>query len=394
MRTIGLIPDIPKNTDTEKFPDGGIVNATETIDGTPVIEEIYNDILVNFYKLLRITGGTANNLQDNELNGYQIISALQKLANTQNDVEQQLDLSGSVFSIGLDLSKLPEKYFCFARATAAFTVGVSYTFEGTDGNASALECLTGFAVGDDVLLIIDPTTTRAIRITQGVATSTEVFTVFGTPLSYNDSNKIWYQESGNLYSDLPEIYDLQAAIRLAASDGTLLVYEMIMINGYVLCLVFKPDTLTYRFYNFSISSLATPVLVTIAGATFPTGSDNQPNVYCDGTHIYISNSTGNSANNYQFDVFSFNMAAGTLTKTGTYAVDTAFDKTTNAVVSNSYVYTYVAGVLVSYHLSTGSRSYLATYPGFIGVIFNFNGFVYYSNGEVAKKWTLPFGGRE
>ena len=99
-------------------PFGAIINETDTNDGTPVVREVYNDLLVNNYKLLQKVGITANNLEDNEVNGYQIIEALQKLPNKLNDIEQILTLSGTVWSIPLPIELLPNKYFFFAKAAA------------------------------------------------------------------------------------------------------------------------------------------------------------------------------------------------------------------------------------------------------------------------------------
>jgi len=56
MRTIKLIPGIAKNTDTTKFPDSTIKNEVDGDEGTPVVEEIYGDVLTNIYKLLRLSG--------------------------------------------------------------------------------------------------------------------------------------------------------------------------------------------------------------------------------------------------------------------------------------------------------------------------------------------------
>ena len=88
-------------------PFGAIINETDTNDGTPVVREVYNDHLVNHYKLLEKVGMTANGQEDSETNGYQIIEALEKLPNKLNDIEQILTKSGSVWSINLPIELLP-----------------------------------------------------------------------------------------------------------------------------------------------------------------------------------------------------------------------------------------------------------------------------------------------
>ncbi len=70
MRTIKQL-SVPQNT-AINLPDGGIKNETDTEDGTPVVEEIYGDILSNNYKLLEEVGIDPTGTQDNEDTQYQI----------------------------------------------------------------------------------------------------------------------------------------------------------------------------------------------------------------------------------------------------------------------------------------------------------------------------------
>ncbi len=389
MRTINLIPDIVKDTDSSKFPDSTIVNETDTQPGTPVIREIYGDLLTNFYKILRMAGITANGIEDNELNGYQILAALQKLPNILNDVEQQLSLSGSVFSVGIDISSLPNKYFLFVRTAEASPPSGTFTFKGS--LASPVYNFTPmmpFNSGDELLLIIDTATVRAYNLSDPDSQSADVFAPFGTPLAFNDGSKVYYQSEGVIFSDLPELYDLQAAIRTTAGDGTLVVYEMLLLQGYVLCLVFAPGTQTYTFWRFAISNLTAPLTVSVTGASLPTGVDHRPFIYTDGNVLFITNGSGNNANDYNLNSFNVNMSAGTLVFTGSINIDTGFEKTTNAVIVGNKLYTFIGGALKQYNLAGGAVAFINSFPGYLGVIFGLNGKVYYSSGDAAKKWTL------
>jgi hypothetical protein len=390
MRTIELIPGIPKEPDLGKFPDSTIVNETDTQPGTPVAREVYGDILTNLYKVLRKTGVTANGNEDNELNGYQLVQALQMLPNLLNDSEQILNLTGTVFSVGIDISLLPAKYFLFVRAAEASVSSVAYTFKGSAVTpVYAFTPVTQFNSGDELLLIIDPAGVRAYNLTAAANTGvSEIFTPFGNPLAYNDGSKVYYQSDGLIYSDLPELFDLQSSIRVLAGDGTILVYEMLIISGFVVCLCFLQGTQTYRIYKFSLTDLTIPSLMVITGATFPTGSDNKPFIYTNGTSLFISNNTGNNADDNKFDVFAMNFGSNTFTKTGTVTLDAAFEKTTNVIMVNTKLYTFVSGVLKQYDTVGGALTYINSFPGQIGIVFAVNGSVYYTNGEVAKKWTL------
>lgn len=70
------------NTDAPNsaYPSGKIRNknasASPAVAGTPVVEEIYGDIIQFFYKLARLATIELNNLPDNEVNGFQFLTAL------------------------------------------------------------------------------------------------------------------------------------------------------------------------------------------------------------------------------------------------------------------------------------------------------------------------------
>lgn len=394
MRTIKQLPaGTPMETDLTKFPDSTILNEVPTAPGTPVVREIYGDVLTNIYALLRKTGIVASGVEDNELNGYQLIAALQKLSNILNDQEQPMSLSGTVFSVPIDLGLLPDKYVLHVRSAEAYVSSVTYTFGGNGAGAESygFTCAEGFASGDELLLIIDVAGVRAFNLSMNgssVTGATELFTPFGTPLTYSDNtSKVYYQSEGIMFSDQPEAYDLQSAIRVLESDGTILVYEMFLVGAFILCLRFNPTTLTYKFYKFALTNLAVPIAIT--GPAFPTGTDHKPNVYTDGTNLYITNSTGNSGSDFAVDIYTMNLTAGTMTLTGSVDLDPAFQKTTNVVINGNYLYTFIAGVLVQYNLASGVTTYGAAFPTFIGVIFKVKTDVWYSNGEVAKKWIIP-----
>ncbi len=391
MRTVKhLPPGIPKEEDFVRFPDSTIINETENSSGTPVVREVYSDILANCYKILRLTKVVANGVEDSETTGYQLVEAFRKFTNELNDVEQQLSLSGNQFSVNIDLGLLPNKYVCFARSVENYIPTTSYTFKGSGVDVLPFEAQVPFKSGDLVLLVIDTAGVRAYSIVPSTSTSTptEIYTPFGMPVAYNNSDKIWYQEEGVLFSDTPETYDLQAAIRFAASDGTLLVYEMLVINSFVYCLVFAPNTLTYSFYRFSVTDLSTPMLVEIAGTTFPTDEDRRPNIYSDGQTLFVTNQNGNSDDNFIISKFTFDHITGTLTLSGSVTIDATFAKSTNCVIKNNVLFEMVNGQLNRYSLDTGVKTFVGAFPGNIGLLVNYKNNLYYTNGEVAKLWNL------
>jgi hypothetical protein len=81
-----LLSNIP-NTDApdSNYPGGRIRNKNNStvppVIGTPIIEELYGDIVQFFQRLLVLGSVTPNELPDNVTNGYQLIEALTKALN-------------------------------------------------------------------------------------------------------------------------------------------------------------------------------------------------------------------------------------------------------------------------------------------------------------------------
>jgi len=381
MRTIKNI-SIPQNTDP-KFPFGTIKNETDTEDGTPVIEEIYGDILTNIYKLLQSVGITPTATQDSDTSQYQILEALKLLPNSLNDIEQVLGLDLTTWSVPFDLDFLPNKYFFVARASENYVAGTTYTFKGTTDTEYGFSS-SGFKSGDELLVIVDTSGVRAYSLSFLSGTATEVFSIMGTPIAFNDTNKMWYQEMGQLMSDVPSVDYLENIIRVDLSDGTILLNDILVMNGYVLCFCLIPATNTYFFRQFILSDLSVSLPVAIVGTTFDDTDDFLPYIYAQQGVVYVTNSMNTTADDNE--VSKLNFTAGNLTFVSTTTLDTDFVKTSNAVIKSGLLYTMILGVLESYSLTSGVKASLGNYSGVAGNLFGFNGQVYFSSGEVAKKW--------
>lgn len=162
MKVLGNL-SVDKDTNA-KYPLGSnIQNETDTLNGTPVVREIYGDILMNLYRILELTNITPTDTEDNKDTQFQLVEALKKLPNSLNDIEQVLTLSGSVWSVPFDLSILPNKYFFIARASENFVDGTTYTFKGT-GAIELPFTSSGFNGSDELLIIIDNSTVRAYSL--------------------------------------------------------------------------------------------------------------------------------------------------------------------------------------------------------------------------------------
>lgn len=383
MKTIAQLA-VPKQVDSD-FPFGAIINETDVADGTPVVREIYNDHLTNHYKLLEEVGITANGLEDNETNGHQILQALKRLPNELNDIEKVLTLTTTVWNVSLNLDLLPNKYFFVARATEDYVSGSTYTFKGTTATEYSFSSV-GFKASDEILVIIDVDGVRAYSLSSLGATPNEAFAVMGTPIAFNDTNKMWYQEEGKFMSDVPSVDDLQSIIRSNVSNGTVILNDVLVLKGYVLCFCLIPSTNTYFFRQFPIGNLTVSSAVTIVGATFSTDEDLSPYVYADYEGvIYVTNEENNASDEF-LNKFNYNPLSLTLTYFSTVELHSSFVKTSNAVVQYEILYTMISGVLESYNLTSGVKVSLGNYTGVAGQIFGFNGGIYFNAGEVATKW--------
>jgi len=385
MKTIEQL-SIPKEV-SSNFPFGAIINETDTTDGTPVVREVYNDHLVNNYKIIEEVGLEPNGLEDNETNGYQILEALKILPNKLNDIEQILTLTGTVWSIPLPIELLPNKYFFIARASEAYSNGGVYTFKGS-GATSYPFSSSGFKASDEVLIIIDTSGVRAYSLSFLNSISDDVFTVMGLPIAFNDSNKMYYQSDGNLVSDTPSINYLENIIRVDVSDGTVLVNDMLISNGYVICFCLIPSTNTYFFRHFALTDLSVSFALTLVGTAFSNASNFTPYVYAKQGIVYVTNSMNSTANDYSITKLIYNPATAELTFSSSLDLDTDFVKTSNSVVKNELIYTLVTGVLKSYSLTTGVENVLGDYGSINGNLFGFNGKTYFSSGEVSRSWQL------
>jgi len=383
MKTLAQQPFIKEVSSAHPF--GAIINETDTNSGTPVVREVYNDHLVNHYKLLEKVGMTANGQEDSENNGYQIIEALEKLPNKLNDIEQILTKSGSVWSINLPIELLPNKYFFFAKAADLYQPGASYTFKGT-GTTVLPFSSSGFKASDELLLILDTSGVKAYSLSVLDTVSDEIITPMGLPLAFNDSDKMYYQTDGNLISDTPSVNYLEQIIRANVSNSNVILNDIFIMNGYALCFCYIVATNNYFFRQFALSDLSVSVAVT--GITFGNTLNHSPYVYAKQGVIYVTNGANGTVNDYAINKYNYTGSTASMASVSSVNLDVAFVKTSNAVVVGDDLFTLVSGIFTKFNLNTGVKTDLGNYGGISGNIFGFNGKTYFGSGEVAKRWVL------
>jgi hypothetical protein len=388
MRTIKNLA-IPQNADP-RFPFSTILNETEVSDGTPVIEEVYGDILTNVYKILQVAGIVPTGTQDSDITQYQILEAIQKLPNVINDIEHSLLLTDTVWSVPLKLQPLPNKFVFFARASAAFNPAVDYTFIGNDSPtiSYAISCPSGFSSGDELMVVIDQSAVRVYPLSassSSVASPDSLISIaLGSPLQYNNSQTVYTFENGNLYSNSPTVATIESTLKTFTSDLSLMVLQVFVVRGRLLCFCTNSSE-NYRFYQFELSDLTSPVLV---GYEIPDGTNYMPYCYTDGTSIFISNNGNDTSDDFILRKLNYFPTVPEMSNNSTITLENTFVKTTNGVMKPNALITLINGYLTSFSLVDESKTLLGVYDKAIGNLFYFKTSYYFGSGDIASKWLL------
>ncbi len=135
MRKLENIP----NTDPpdSNYKKGRIRNKTGLVIGTPIIEQLYGDIVEFIHKLVSISGITENDLPDNETNGHQVFEAFGKsLSSVFNFKYENLILykildDSFISSTDVSITYLNETDFVIAYTTPTNTYIQTFRFNGS-----------------------------------------------------------------------------------------------------------------------------------------------------------------------------------------------------------------------------------------------------------------------
>lgn len=389
MRTIKNL-GVPFTDDPAKFPHGQLRNETDTLDGTPVVREIYGDLIVNLYKLLDLAGLAFTEDEDSETSQFQLVDALKLFSNSLNDIEQVLTLSAAQWSVPINLSILPDKYVFFARPSDTYNSAEVYTFKGSGAAPEySFTSPNGFSSGEEVMVVVDQAGVRAIGLrTFASSNSSALSTAFGTPIAFNSAMEMYFFEDGTIFKEDLSVSDLRNQIRTATGDAIAEIVDVVVLKGYILCFVYLPNTITYVTYQFAVGDLNTAIAVPISGISIPVGTDNQPYLYTDGDFVYITNFAGTTVNDNEVSRFTYTPATPQLNQASQATLNAAFQKTTNAIVKDDqYFYTFISGVLARYEISTGLVVTIGDYKNANGQLFAFNGGVYFDSGDSAGQLT-------
>lgn len=397
MRTIKELP-VPQDGNDANFPDGQIRNETDAVTGTPVVREIYGDVLTNIYKIIRDAGIDFTQTEDGENTQYQLLDALKVFVNNLNDKQQVLTVDNEDINLAINIDNLPNNYVFIGRLSDALSTQTNYTINSGDSGVASypVTISQNIAASATVLVVINNAGTRIVSLSGSAETTDNngLFVGLGNPLSFNDSEKLLYYSKGYILDDTPNSYAIEQAIQASEGTSDIIVVQCIVHRDKLIALCLNTVTTTYDAFAFDIEDLTTVEGKIAMPKT--SGTDYQPYMYCDGAFVYFSNSgttiqsVNDSANDNDFAKFSFDAGALSFSLVSSFSLNVGFIKTTNVFMdsANERLYTFLNGTLV-YYIFDGSPS---TQVGFFdtvnGLVFHYFKSTYYSNGETATKWNF------
>ncbi|MEM1002278.1 MAG: hypothetical protein AAGH46_06500 [Bacteroidota bacterium] len=162
------------NQSPANYPNGRIKDNDGSGNGTPVNERVYGDFHEFFAKLMRLGAISYNGLPDNEINGYQLLSALESFP-TKNDVLYDIGTISGRLTIGIKVGILKSNEILRGRAIVNF--GSQTQIRGTDNTNKNITVQGNFLAGDYLLLINEASSIRIVRDANHVSLNSMITTL-------------------------------------------------------------------------------------------------------------------------------------------------------------------------------------------------------------------------
>lgn len=154
------------SSDLSNYPDARIKDNTGALDGTPVNERVYGDVIQFFLKLKRLAGITANDLPDNETNGFQTIQSLKEFATKNNYIQNISSVSG-VLNVSAKIGLMQNDEFLVCKSS--IDLGAETQIKGTDGVINTITTIGTFKTNEYVRLIKTASTIFLVRISDAAS---------------------------------------------------------------------------------------------------------------------------------------------------------------------------------------------------------------------------------
>ena len=332
LKQLGFIHDV----NYALFPQGAILNETDNNDGTPVVREVYGDILSNVYKIVKEAGIDFNNSEDNEDNGYQIYEALKVLFSVKNDTEFILDKNPGSYSIAADLTTFKDKTFIIARASENYDNSINI-FKGS-GAPTYNFISEDFSANDELLIIIDFSGVRCINLSKSGTSSQSSNTIY-YPLQYIDGlDEIWCNSDDNIiFKNLVQIdltsiiTDFEGTPNFSILDIFYHKKNIILLvnvgNNYIKCFYYNTESADFGEFE-------------ALGFSFYNAINLDVYSYFFNGDIFCSNNAGYVNEGNKFFRLRLDLDAKTITFIEAFVLDASFQKTTNGIYNNDSILTF------------------------------------------------------
>jgi len=166
------------------FPFGRIKDDTGSNDGTPVDEDVYGDVHQFFEKLLDIVGITANDLPENDTNGFEWIEALKAVdSDTVRKAHGDLFDTGNTIGSSVELFSVGDVFIFNKKIYFLDVVGTQVEVYDlfTGSHLPAEDFLLGFSgarrffIANNKAYVTSPTEVKVYDLSTGLNLPAEDF---------------------------------------------------------------------------------------------------------------------------------------------------------------------------------------------------------------------------
>jgi len=385
MRTIRDLPIVQDGNNT-LFPDGQIKNETAKDPGTPVVREIYGDVITNIYKIIRDAGVDFTETEDSESTQYQLLDALKVFVNELNDVLQVLTVDENDVSINVDLDNLPNNYVFIGQVSELLSSSETYDLTGTGDNSYVFSTDSDIKANSQVLLVIQNSSVAKIIDLSKETSQTTISLPYSGVLSYNSSNTSYYLSDGFILNNGPEATNVQQVIRVDQGDNDILIYDAVIHKGALICLAKTDAATVYDIYVFTLTNFNT--IANKLTVTQQASTDHVPYLFADAGFIYLSNNGNNTADDFKVRSYFLGLKPFTLTQSSDITLNSDFQKSTNYFIKDSKFYTFINGNLYSYPFTGETRNFEKFLNNTNGQVFTQDSKIYFKSGFIGNLWNI------
>lgn len=359
MRTIKNLP-VPKEQDLIKFPNSTILNETDTNDGTPVVREIYGDFITNIYAFLVDRGIIPNEIEDNEVNGYQFLDALKLNVNKLNDVRRVLEkVSKNVYRIDIDFNIISDRYPIFVKSPENILLIEYFNkiiyLEDSKGVRKIINFNKQVFSGDELLFIISDEVTAVNLIHNDLYEDKVELNIQGVPLSYSTSNLNDYMSDNTL------IYNDGSSIDLSQFlDVNIIVRDIVLLNDFyfIFCIDSSNDKLHLYKYKRGDNNVEEILIQGINDNNQTPGlRTSSTQMYVFKNNIAFSHKGGNVFNPYIISMFNYG-GSNLLKHVSDVTLDNSFSGSSSYFMENDFIIMAdtLSQDLYKYNFSGGKES--------------------------------------